>query len=81
MAATAAPISFGELSLWVRARDTDQSILREVSQRKLAKALTAPEEATLRTQGASNSLIQSLKAPTLVAAPADVAPTEAKSPA
>ncbi len=81
MAATAAPINFGELSLWVRARDTDQSILREVSQRKLAKAITAQEEATLKNQGASNSLIQSLKSPTLVAAPADVAATEVKSPA
>jgi len=81
MAATAAPIKFGEISLWVRAKDTDQSILREVSQRKLAKALTPQEETTLKNQGASNSLIQSLKAPALVAAPADVAPTEAKSPA
>src|SRR5687768_6494775 len=81
MAATAAPINFGELSLWVRARDTDQSIMREVSQRKLAKALTAQEEATLKNQGASNSLIQSLKSPALVAAPVDVAATEVKSPA
>jgi len=81
MAATAAPIKFGEISLWVRARDTDQSILREVSQRKLAKALTPQEEATLKNQGASSSLIQSLKSPALVAAPADVAATEVKSPA
>jgi hypothetical protein len=80
MAATAAPIKFGELSLWVRARDTDQSILREVNQRKLAKALTPQEESTLKNQGASNSLIQSLKSPALVAAPADVAATEVKSP-
>jgi hypothetical protein len=81
MAATAAPISFGELSLWVRARDTDQSILREVSQRKLAKALTAQEEATLKNQGASASLIQALKSAAVVAAPADIAATEVKSPA
>ena len=81
MAATAAPIKYGEISLWVRARDNDQSIMREVSQRKLAKALTPQEESTLKNQGASNSLIQSLKAPALVAAPSHVAPTEAKSPA
>jgi hypothetical protein len=81
MAATAAPIKFGEISLWVRAKDSDQSIMREVSQRKLAKALTPQEESTLKNQGASNSLIQSLKSPTLVAAPADVAATEVKSPA
>ena len=81
MAATAAPIKFGEISLWVRARDTDQSILRQVSQRKLAKALTPQEESTLKKQGASNSLIQSLKSPALVATPAEVAATEVKSPA
>lgn len=81
MAVTAAPIKFGEVSLWVRARETDQSILREVSQRKLAKALTPQEESTLKNQGASNSLIQSLKSPALVAAPADVPATEVKSPA
>lgn len=81
MAATAAPIKFGEISLWVRAKDTDQSILREVSQRKLAKALTPQEETTLKNQGASNSLLQSLKSPALVAAPADVAPTEVMAPA
>jgi hypothetical protein len=80
MAATAAPIKFGELSLWVRARDTDQSILREVSQRKLAKALTPQEESTLKNQGASNTLIQSLKSPAVVAATADVPATEVKSP-
>ena len=80
MAATAAPIKFGEISLWVRVRDTDQSILREVSQRKLAKALTPQEEATLKNQGATNSLVQSLKSPTLVAAPADIAASEVQSP-
>lgn len=78
--ATAAPINFGELSLWVRARDTDQSILREVSQRKLGKALTPQEESTLKNQGASNSLIQSLKSPALIAAPTDVPATVVKSP-
>ncbi|PYI92899.1 MAG: hypothetical protein DME97_07560, partial [Verrucomicrobia bacterium] len=37
---TAAPINFNEVSLWVRAKETDKSILTEVTQRKLAKALT-----------------------------------------
>lgn len=77
----AAPINFGEVSLWVRARETDQSILREVSQRKLAQALTPQQEATLKSQGASDSLIQSLKKPALVASSAEVAATEVKSPA
>jgi hypothetical protein len=80
-AATAAPINFGEVSLWVRSRETDQSILREVSQRKLAKTLTPQQDSTLKSQGASDSLIQSLKKPALVASPAEVAATEVKSPA
>ena len=77
---TAAPMNFGEVSLWVRARETDQSILREATQRKLAKALTAEQEATLKSQGASDALIQSLKKPALVASAAEVAATEVKTP-
>jgi hypothetical protein len=79
MAVTAAPINFSEVSLWVRARETDQSIVREVSQRKLARALTPQQEATLKSQGASNSLVQSLRSPNVIAAPADVAASEVKS--
>ena len=79
MAVTAAPINFSEVSLWVRARETDQSIVREVSQRKLAHALTPQQEATLKSQGASNSLVQSLRSPNVIAAPAEVAASEVKS--
>jgi hypothetical protein len=76
---TAAPVNFGEVSLWVRARETDRSIVREVSQRKLARALTPQQEATLKSQGASDSLVQSLRSPNVIAAPTDVAASEAKS--
>lgn len=79
MAVTAAPINFSEVSLWVRARETDQSIVTEVNQRKLARALTPQQEATLKAQGASDSLVQSLRNPKVIAAPADVAATEVKS--
>ncbi len=79
MAITAAPINFSEVSLWVRARETDQSIVREVNQRKLARALTPQEEATLKAQGASDSLVQSLRNAKVIAAPAEVAATEPKS--
>lgn len=79
MAVTAAPVNFSEVSLWVRARETDQSIVREVGQRKLTKALTPQEETTLKSQGASDSLIQSLRKPALIAAPETAARTEAKS--
>src|ERR1700675_1053722 len=76
---TAAPVNFSEVSLWVRARETDRSIVREVSQRKLARALTPQQEATLKSQGASDSLVQSLRSPNVIAAPADVAASEVKS--
>src|SRR5438552_2226972 len=79
MAVTAAPVNFSEVSLWVRARETDQSIVREVSQRKLTRALTQQQEATLKSQGASDSLVQSLRSPNLIAAPVDVAASEVKS--
>jgi hypothetical protein len=78
---TAAPVNFNEVSLWVRARETDKSILTEVSQRKLAKALTPQQESTLKSQGASDSLVQSLRSSALFASPADVAATETKAPA
>jgi hypothetical protein len=79
MAVTAAPVNFSEVSLWVRARETDQSIVREVGQRKLARALTPQQEATLKSQGASDSLVQSLRSPNVLASPTDVAASETKS--
>jgi hypothetical protein len=78
MAMTAAPVNFSEVSLWVRARETDQSIVREISQRKLTKALTPQEETTLKSQGASDSLIQSLRKPALIAPPENAARTDPK---
>lgn len=78
---TAAPVNFNEVSLWVRARETDKSILTEVSQRKLTKALTPAQESTLKSQGASDSLVQSLRNSALVASSAEVAATETKVPA
>jgi hypothetical protein len=78
---TAAPLNFNEVSLWVRAKETDKSILTEVSQRKLAKALTPAQESILKSQGASDSLVQSLRNSALVASSAEVAATETKAPA
>lgn len=77
---SAAPLNFNEVSLWVRAKETDKSILAEVSQRKLAKALTPAQESALKSQGASDSLVQSLRNSALVASP-EVAATETKVPA
>jgi hypothetical protein len=80
-ALSAAPINFNEVSLWVRAKETDKSILTEVSQRKLTKALTPAQESTLKAQGASDSLVQSLRSSALVASSADLAAAEVKPPA
>ena len=74
----ARPTDFGEISLWVRARETDQSIVREVTQRKLAHALTPQQEATLKAQGASDSLVGSLRNPSVIAPSHEVAAAESK---
>src|SRR3954462_12930427 len=77
--ALAAPMNFNEVSLWVRAKETDKSILTEVKERKLSKALTPQQESTLKSQGASDSLVQSLRNSALVTASADAAATETKA--
>ena len=77
----AAPVNFNEVSLWVRAKETDKTIVREVTERKLAKALTPAQESTLKSQGASDSLVQSLRNSALVASSTDVAAIEPKAPA
>lgn len=76
----AAPVNFNEVSLWVRARQTDKSILAEVNHRKLARPLTPQQESALKSQGASASLVQSLRSSTLIASSADIAATETKAP-
>ena len=81
LSALAAPVNFNEVSLWVRAKQTDKSILAEIKERKLAKALTPQQEATLKSQGASDSLIQSLRNSALVASSAEPVTTETKAPA
>jgi hypothetical protein len=77
--AMASPVNFSEVSLWVRAKETDQSIVRQVSQRKLTRALTPQQETTLKSQGASDSLVQSLRSPNVIATAEEVAATEVKS--
>src|SRR6476660_9332768 len=79
MSALAAPVNFNEVSLWVRAKETDKSIFNEVKERKLARALTPQQESTLKSQGASDSLVQSLRSSALVASAADLPPTETKA--
>ena len=71
------PIDFSEVSLLVRAKESDSSIRDEVAQRKLIRALTPQQEATLKAQGASDALVQSLRNASYIASPGDLAGVEA----
>jgi len=63
---SARPIGFSELSLLVRMHEPETSIKNEVAERKLLHGLTQPQEGILKSQGASDSLIQSLRNSNLV---------------
>jgi hypothetical protein len=71
------PIDFNEVSLWIRAHDNEASIRDEVSRRKLMHPLTPQQESTLKSQGASDSLVQSLRNANNVASKEEVAAVEA----
>ncbi len=73
--AGARPVDFKELSLMVRAGEKEAAIKDEVSRRKLAASLTPQQESTLQTQGASDSLISSLRRST-VASKEEIAAAE-----
>ena len=76
--ALAEPIDFSEVSLLVRARESEASIRQEVSQRKLVRPLTLQQETTLRAQGASESLIQALRASALQLTQAEASAFDAR---
>lgn len=73
----ARPIDFSEISLLVRAHESESDIRDEVSQRKLMHPLTSQQEGTLKAQGASDSLIQSLRNSNNVASKEEAAAVEA----
>jgi hypothetical protein len=73
---SARPIGFSELSLLVRMHESDASIKEEVAQRKLLHPLTTPQENILKSQGATDSLIQSLRNSNLVASKEETAAIE-----
>ena len=76
--ALAEPIDFSEVSLLVRARESESSITQEVSRRKLVRPLTPQQENTLRSQGATDSLIQALRASAVHLAQAEAAAFETR---
>ena len=63
----ARPIGFSELSLMVRMHESETDIKNDVAGRKLLHGLTQPQEGILKSQGASDSLIKSLRDSNLVA--------------
>src|SRR5882762_2050530 len=60
------PIGFSELSLMVRMHQSEADIKNDVAERKLLHGLTQPQEGILKSQGASDSLIKSLRDSNLV---------------
>lgn len=71
--AFAEPIEFSEVSLLVRAGESESAIIQEVRDRRLVRALTPAQEAALKKQGASDTLLQSLRAANLALPAAEAA--------
>src|SRR3984893_18479866 len=73
----ARPIGFSEMSMLVRLHEPEFSIKNEVAERKLLHPLTQPQESLLKSQGASDSFIKSLRDSNLFASKEEVAAAEA----
>lgn len=74
----ARPIAFNEISLLVRCRESESSIRQEVAQRRLQRPLSAQQESTLKSQGASDSLVQSLRNANLLASKEELEELDAR---
>src|ERR1700720_907873 len=70
------PIGFSELSLMVRMHQSESDIKNDVAERKLLHGLTQPQEGILKSQGASDSLIKSLRNSNLVVSKEEAAAVE-----
>ncbi len=75
-ALSARPIGFSELSLMVRMHQSEADIKSDVADRKLLHQLTQPQEGILKSQGASDSLIKSLRDSNLVVSKEEAAAAE-----
>jgi hypothetical protein len=76
--AFARPVDYNEVSLLVRCRESESSIRDEVTRRKLMRPLTPQQESTLKAQGASDSLVQSLRNSNLVASKEEAEEVDAR---
>ncbi len=80
--ASGRPIEFSEVSLLVRAHESNPEIMQAVRDRKLLHPLTAPQVNTLKAQGADETLVRNLQDPNLALSPAEAAAfTEQSQPA
>ena len=61
----AGPLTFEELSLLVRMKESDNFITKQLEQRRMVRAVTPQQETTLKAQGASDALMQTLRDPKL----------------
>src|SRR6267142_3577891 len=78
---SARPIGFSELSLMVRMHESESDIKNDVAERKLLHGLTQPQEGILKSQGASDSLIKSLRDSNLVVSKEEAAAAESAAAA
>src|SRR2546423_3435824 len=73
------PIGFSELSLMVRMHEAEADIKNDVGERKLLHGLTQPQEGILKSQGASDGLIRSLRDSNLVVSKEEATAAESAS--
>src|SRR6266480_2830044 len=73
---SARPVGFSELSLMVRMHQSEADIKNDVAERKLLHGLTQPQEGILKSQGARDSLIKSLRDSNLIVSKDEAAAAE-----
>lgn len=71
LTAGARPIEFSEISLLVRAHESNPDIMQAVRTRKLLRPLTSQQEDLLKSQGASDDFIRGLRDSRAALSPAE----------
>ena len=81
LSASARPIDAREVSLLLRAKESEASIVREINDRKLLRKLSPEEEKRLRGDGASDILVRTLRSDSVLYSQADVVAYEKREAA
>jgi hypothetical protein len=74
----AEPLAFEEISFLLRMRESESEITRQLASRRLLRQLTPNQEVALKNQGASDALLNALRAPKLVLTDAEAGAIEAR---